>query len=118
MAKKKKIAKSRVVAKGPTKGTPSVCRYENVLFEFPDDDMRGTVVVRGKEMVLDVPEQNGLAAALIVGKREGQIFRGKSDVRDKDALKISAAWCDFGEVFAGVWLEEDNELLFLFRLPR
>jgi hypothetical protein len=118
MAKKKKVAKARAVAKGSAKGKSGVRRYENVLFEFPDDDMQGTVVVRGNEMVLDIPEQNGLAAALIVGKREGQIFRGKSDVRDKDALKISAAWCDFGEVFAGVWLEEDNELLFLFRLPR
>jgi len=118
MAKKKTTVKARAVSKKPAKRTSGVRRYENVLFEFPSDDMRGTVLVRDNEMVLDIPEQEGLAPCLIIGKREGQIFRGKNDIRDEYALSISAAWCDFGEVFAGVWLEEGNELLFLFRLPR
>jgi hypothetical protein len=80
--------------------------------------MRGTVIVRKGEMVIDIPEQDGLAAALVVGKQVGNIFRGSNDIRDEDALAINASWCYFGEAYAGIWIEEGNELLFSFRLPR
>jgi hypothetical protein len=118
MAKKKKVLKSRAITKKEATDASFVRRFDNVLFEFPSDDMRGTVLMRGDEMVLEIPEQDGLAPCLIVGKRDGQIFRGRNGIRDEYALSISAAWCNFGEVFAGVWVEEGNELLFLFRLPR
>ena len=77
MAQRKKAPGSCVATKKRPRRKDGVRRYENVVFEFPNDDMTGT-----------------------------------------DALSISASWCDFGEVFAGVWIEEGNELLFLFRLPR
>jgi hypothetical protein len=93
-------------------------RYADVLFEFPDVDMRGTVIVRNDEMVIEISEQNGLAGALVVGKKDGHLFRGKNGLRDEYALAINASWCDFGEAFAGIWIEEGNELLFKFRLPR
>ena len=95
-----------------------VGRHNNVLFEFPDDDMRGTVVIRDDAMVIELPEQNGLAAALVIGKKDGSIYRGRNELRDAYALSISAAWCNFGDVYAGVWIEEGNELLFKFRLPK
>jgi hypothetical protein len=100
----------------PVKHKPG--RYENVLFEFPNDDMQGTVLIRDHEMVIELPEQNGLAPALVVGECEGHLYRGINEVRDEDALSISASWCDFGEAFAGIWIEEGNEMLFKFRLPR
>jgi hypothetical protein len=93
-------------------------RHSNVLFEFPDDDMHGTVVVRDDAMVIELPEQNGLAAALVIGKKDGPIYRGRNELRDEYALSISATWCNFGDVYAGVWIEEGNELLFKFRLPK
>jgi hypothetical protein len=98
--------------------TRDAVRYSDVLFEFPDVDMRGTVIVRKGEMVIEISEQNGLAGALVVGKKDGHLFRGSNDIRDESALAIDASWCDFGEAYAGIWIEEGNELLFSFRLPR
>ena len=118
MAKRKKAPGSRVATKKRPRRKDGVRRYENVVFEFPNDDMTGIVIVRGDEMAIEIPEQNGLASCLGIGNRQGHLFRGRNETRDEDALSISASWCDFGEVFAGVWIEEGNELLFLFRLPR
>lgn len=116
MAKKKPKSRGR---KQPFARRPEIAsKYDNVVFQFPDDDMRGTVLVRDSQMVIEIPEQNGLAPCLVIGKQQGHLFRGTNEIRDEDALSISAAWCDFGEVFAGVWIEEGNELLFSFRLPR
>ncbi len=99
-------------------GEKTGVRYTNVIFEFPADDMQGTVVIRDDAMVIEIPEQNGLAAALVIGNKDGHIYCGQNDLRDEYALSISAKWCNFGEVYAGVWIEEGNELLFKFRLPK
>ena len=103
---------------GPKPGKHRPGRYNNVLFEFPKDDMRGTVMIRDDAMVIELPGQNGLAPALVVGKPAGHLYRGSNQIRDEYALSISASWCDFGETFAGIWIEEGDEMLFKFRLPR
>ena len=114
MAAKKQVNKKSTAK--PVKHKPG--RYENVLFEFPNDDMQGTVLIRDREMVIELPEQGTLAPALVVGRLDGCLYRGSNSMRDDDALSITASWCDFGDAFAGIWIEEGNELLFKFRLPR
>ncbi len=117
MAKTKATPRNQEQSSSSTTDTAARC-YKNVLFEFPSDDLRGTVIVRGNQMVIEIPEQKGFFPSLVQGELDGHVFRGSNNIRGDNALSISASWCDFGEVFAGVWIEEGNEMLFLFRLPR
>jgi len=102
--------------------TRKLGRYDNVVFEFLNEttslEQRGTVIVRAGEMVLEIPEQDGCAASLVIGKSQGHYFRGANSIRGADALKIDARWADLGDLFAGTWQDEDDDLLFRFRLPR
>ena len=123
MAKKKAAKKPAV--KRALKVIPTTCkmgRYEEVVFEFYNDatsvEQRGTVVIRADAMVLDIPEQDGIAATLIIGKPHASYFRGCNSVRDRDAIVVDARWADMGEVFAGIWQDENDDLLFRFYLPR
>jgi hypothetical protein len=124
---KKKAATTRKPAPRPrpSRGLPTtrkIGRYDNVVFEFMNDntslEQRGTVIVRAGEMVIEIPEQDGYAASLVIGKSQGHYFRGANSIRGADALKIDARWADLGDLFAGTWQDEDDDLLFRFRLPR
>jgi hypothetical protein len=121
---KKKVAK-RPVAKSTRSALPTThkkARYEGVLFEFYNDDtsleLRGTVVIREDAMVVEIPEQDNIAESLIVGKPRGHYFQGSNSSRDPDALAAVACWADLGEAFAGTWQDDNDDLLFVFRLPK
>jgi len=124
MAKKKKVAKKSVRSPA-SKALPTnrkMGRYDGVLFEFYNDDtsleLRGTVVIREDAMVVEIPEQDNIAESLIVGKPRGHYFQGSNSSRDPDTLAAVACWADLGEAFAGTWQDDNDDLLFTFRLPK
>ena len=126
MAKKKApTTRKPVPSPRPSRSLPTTRkfgRYDNVVFEFINAttslEQRGAVIVRAGEMVIEIPEQDGYWASLIIGKSQGHYFRGGNSIRGPHALKIDARWADLGDVFAGTWQDEDDDLLFRFRLPR
>lgn len=120
----KKVAR-RPAAKAVRRAIPTTHkkgRYESVIFEFYNDntsvEQRGTVLIREDAMVLDIPEQDGVAATLIVGKPHPTHFRGVNTSREEDAIAVDARWADLGDAFAGTWQDENDDLLFKFRLPK
>ena len=127
MAKKKAVKKSVKKAAPRQKSsslptTRKIGRYDDVLFEFYNDntsvEQHGTVIIRSDAMVLDIPEQDGIAAALVIGRPHGTHFRGSNSSRDPNAVEADARWADLGDVFAGVWQDENDDLLFKFHLPK
>jgi len=123
MAKKTIMKKSPVEQSQktfPTAHPPG--EYRNVTFEFYNAEtsveQKGTVVIRADAMVLDIPAQDGIAATLVIGTAHTTHFRGRNSARDRDAIEVDARWADLGDVFAGVWQDENDDLLFKFRLPR
>ena len=125
MAKKAATTRKPAHRPRPSRSLPTtrtIGRYDSVVFEFINEktslEQRGTVIVRAGEMVLDIPEQDGCAASLVIRKSQGHYFRGGNSIRGPHALKIDARWADLGDVFAGTWQDEDDDLLFRFRLPR
>jgi hypothetical protein len=126
MAKKKAATARKPAARSKApRGLPTTHkagRYDGVVFEFYNSDtdleQRGTVIIRAEDMALEIPEQDGYAAATVIGKPLGHYFRGGNSSRKADALRVDARWADLGELFAGTWQDEDYDLLFRFRLPR
>jgi|AGTN01.1.fsa_nt_gi hypothetical protein len=92
-------------------------RHDNVSFWFlgagEDEDLRGSVVVRDEEMVLDIPDGDG--PYLIAGKKSGHVFAGSNSIRSV-SNNVAARWADIGGRFVGTWVEEGSEYLFAFRL--
>src|SRR5437763_4392273 len=93
-------------------------RHDDVRFHFlgaaEDSELPGTVLVRGGEMVLDIP--GGYGPYLIHGKPQGHHFEGVSSVRGK-SNRVEARWADVGSVYVGVWIEDGYDFLFSFELP-
>ena len=90
-------------------------KHDNVRFHFingsEDSDLTGTVVLRGQEMVLDIP--GGYGPYLIVGAAVQQHFEGKNSHRGGNP--VEARWAAVGGGFhVGVWYESDAEFLFSF----
>jgi hypothetical protein len=93
-------------------------KYNEVLFQFlsMDDvgELRGTIVVRDNQMVIDVAV-NGRPTFVIVGSDQEGFYEGDNSTRG--APRVHARWARFGPVFAGRWVEDGVEYLFSFRLP-
>lgn len=91
--------------------------YENVDFHFlgPEEDsyLQGTVHLRHKEMVLDIPGGDG--PYMIVGKPRESWFEGSNIVRDRD-YDTEARWAFVGGTYVGLWIEDGYEYLFSFCL--
>lgn len=96
--------------------------YDQVVFDFWNAnltlDLVGQVKIRNEELVIDIPRQKAQGPYLIIGKLNGQIFSGDNSSRDPDAPGVEAEWCKFSDQYAGVWIENGEEMLFGFRLPR
>ena len=96
-------------------------RYENVQFQFlsfEDDDCisLGSVVVRGKEMVLDVLCE-GNSPYVVVGKKSRGFFLGEHKGQPGD-VPVRAKWIQLDDRYIGTWVEQRIEYLFTFSLPR
>ena len=87
--------------------------YTDVFFEFVSaehhpESLRGVVIDREGEMLLEIKGDYGTYSVL--GKRIGHYFTG----RDGD---VTAQWAQMGAVFIGVWVEAGDDWFFRFRLP-
>jgi hypothetical protein len=105
-----------------TKKPMSDSKAVEVSFDFwssgVDVDLIGTVIDRGHEMVIDIPRQKAQGPYLILGRRKGRLFSGSNSSSKPEAPEVEAEWCEFTDQFAGVWIENGDEMLFSFRLPR
>jgi hypothetical protein len=92
-------------------------KYDEVLFQFLSmndvAELRGTILVRGNQMVIDIP-QNGVSTFVIVGSNQEGFYEGHNSTRG--APIVHARWTKLGPIFVGRWVEDGVEYLFSFRL--
>jgi hypothetical protein len=77
-----------------------------------------SVVLRGAEMVIDIPSHSDGGPYLVRGRLAEHFFAGTNEVRDVDSVAVVARWTKLGDVWVGIWFEEGFEYLFSFRLPK
>lgn len=99
----------------PTKTIPVLA--DDVMFRFlgSDEDslLRGSVLVRDGEIVLDIP--GGYGPYLIVGKPRLHWYEGTNSATAR-RFEVSATWANVGESYVGRWIEANHEYLFSFVL--
>ncbi len=98
--------------------TSQAKKYENVEFQFltleEASTLSGTVLLRDREMVLDIQE-DGATIYLIRGKSFKHFFEGANSA-GSSILKVRARWVGFGREYVGKWIEDGQEYLFSFEL--
>ena len=82
-----------------------------------EDPYKGTVLLREKEMVIDIPIQDDEGPYLIVGKFNGRFYEGKNSAHDAHS-DVYAKWGDFGDIYIGQWIEDSDEYLFSFKISK
>jgi hypothetical protein len=97
-------------------------KVERVHFDFVHKgnafDSRGSAVQRESVMVLDIiAEDNGLPYVL-EGKLRDHVYDAVESKPPGGVEPVRARWAQLGDVFVGLWIEEGEEWLFSFRLPR
>jgi hypothetical protein len=95
-------------------------KYTNVIFKFDEDngtssELRGVVIVRDTEMVLEV-EWPGDLPYLIRGKDCGGFYNGFHEA-PADDTDVQATWTRSGDTCQGTWVEDTYQSRFSFRLP-
>jgi hypothetical protein len=92
-------------------------RHDNVDFHFlgaeEDSNLIGTVIIRDREMVLDIP--GGYGPYVLVGKACKHWFEGENIVSSR-RYDTAARWADVGGTYIGTWVEHGWDYLFSFRL--
>lgn len=96
-------------------------RYENIQFQFLSaaerpSFPRGTVVIRGAEMVLEVECPDEERPYTIHGKPQRDFFCGQHTGLPGD-VPVFAKWTRLDDTFIGTWVEEGIDYLFTFRIP-
>jgi hypothetical protein len=114
-------AASKRMDRATVKSAKPVKLYDGVFFHFLTSDeestLKGTVLIRLNEMVLDINDPGGASPYLIVGYNEGKFFRGDNTAHDSSVC-VGAKWSDFGDQFLGIWTEDGTDYYFSFRLPQ
>ena len=93
--------------------------YKNVQFKFLSEEeepfsLRGMVLIREKEMVLEVEHPDDRPYT-IVGKERGGFFKGVHEGLPGDT-PVSAKWTRLESIWIGTWLEEEITYWFSFKL--
>jgi hypothetical protein len=91
-------------------------RHEYVNFQFfgaEESELPGTVIIRGNEMVLDIP--GGYGPYLIIGIAREHWYEGTNSAHGRNQ-NVSAAWARIGEIYLGRWIEGGYEYFFKFEL--
>ena len=96
-------------------------RHDNVRFEFLGGDdalvaLRGTVIVRDDEMVLEVECRDDRPYSIRGTPRRG-FFIGRHEGLPGD-VAVEAKWTRLDDIFIGTWVEGGMDYVFKFRLPR
>ena len=93
-------------------------RHDNVNFRFlgfkEDLPLRGQVLFRNGEMVLDIP-RGGATPYLIDGKPSKHWFEGTNANR-AGYNRVDANWALVGGIYVGTWIEEGTKYLFSFEI--
>ena len=94
-------------------------KYDDVQFHFLSSEdhpwvCSGTVIVRDREMALEIPWDND-APYTVVGKESRGFFLGKHEGQPGD-VPVSAKWIRLDDSYIGTWLEQRVEYLFRFHL--
>ena len=96
--------------------------FDGVIFEFLSQTesatLVGTVLVRDREMVLDIPPADESPHYVIRGKSVLHYFAGANQQTEEDTPDVVARWAELGDIHVGVWIEEDEQWLISFRLPK
>jgi hypothetical protein len=96
-----------------------ISRHEKVDFHFlgagEDVHLSGTALVRRNDMVISI--RGGYGPYEIVGECRGHVFAGENSHLER-RYDVKAKWSDLGGIFVGEWLENNNQFLFSFVLPR
>jgi hypothetical protein len=94
-------------------------RHTDVLFEFlsaaaDPDELRGTVITRDHEMVLEV-ELPRDRPYLIKGRPRHGYFEGDHEGLPGN-VPVHAKWTCLDDTRIGIWVEQGTDFLFTFRL--
>ena len=100
--------------------TATPTKYEHVEIQFlsvtePPILEIGTVIDRGDEMVLDIPDYDGTPFYVVKGIRRGHHYCGAHSVFG-DETRITATWTALDDRYVGVWVENGREWFFTFSL--
>lgn len=113
----KKAKKTKAVAE-----VQSSLRVDRVLFEFYNmetaREFTGSVVEYPGGMTIEIPAQHGTQHCLVKGTRRGHLIHGRNTYSEMDPVDVDATWCDVGDGYLCLWIEEGTEYVVRFSLPR
>lgn len=95
-------------------------RYDNVQFTFFTHEkencanLRGTVLVRVNEMILDIQDKQAPTPYLIRGALVKNYYIGTNEFKNP-YTDIDAKWAQVGDSYVGIWIEEGTDYLFSFK---
>lgn len=96
--------------------------HTGVIFEFYNmetaREYTGNVVDGGSTMTIEIPAQMGSQHYLVEGKGKGHLFYGRNSSREADPADVEATWCNVGDGYLCLWIEEGFEYVLRFTLPR
>ena len=95
---------------------------DNIRFCFASahdeaQDLRGSVVVDGARMTLDITDPRSDDYFLIVGTKSDQKWQGRHESLPRPPSGVIASWTRLDHRYIGVWHQGDYEYLFTFELP-
>ena len=109
-------------AKNATTPRTSLRRHDGVVFEFYNMETAveytGSVSVAADSMTIEIPAQTSTQTCLIKGRCEAHLYRGHNSYVEKDPVEVEATWCDVGDGYLCLWIEEGTEYVMRFTLPR
>jgi hypothetical protein len=76
---------------------------------------KGTVLVDGDKMVLEITEDQDFVPHTIRGRKCQHWFKGQSLMADDSP--VTAKWALVGDMYVGIWIEDGIEFLFSFQIP-
>ena len=109
-------------AANPSRPAASSRLHKDVIFEFYNmetaKEYTGSVSDGGNTMTIEIPDQPGTQHCLVKGMRSGHLFHGRNSFREMDPVDVEATWCDMGDGYLCLWIEEGTEYVVRFTLPR
>lgn len=81
-------------------------------------EVQAEVLVGREKMVIDIGRDQPDGPYLVEGKlREKYFFAGVDSLEHEIRVDVKARWALLGDTYVGIWIENDREYLFMFRLP-
>ena len=105
--------------KTPAKDIKAVPQRHEAWFRFltfADDDCqgKGTVLIDGDKMVLEITADQDFVPNTIMGRKCQEWFKGQNILSNESPVK--AKWAFLGDIYVGTWIEDGTEYLFSFSL--